>query len=146
MLHKLTGVTIVVTLILMLLLKFAVLAGTIVTLGAVALLLASCVLTAVSFVKSKRVKPAAPVQPTPPGEPNGVVESPMQVACRYMRTGDALKGEGKFDEAIATYREGAETASNEPALGPEHAIVFLLNSTARNLEEAHRKGAAAVRK
>jgi hypothetical protein len=51
-----------------------------------------------------------------------------------MRTGDALKAEGRIEEAIATYREGEDVARQEPALGPNHGMTFLLHCAARDLE------------
>lgn len=140
MLHKITGATIVVALILLLLLKFEVLGGTVVIIGVVAMFAASCVLTVVSLLSGRKAsspqpKPAQPNGTSSPAQPtDGASESPMQVACRYMRTGDALKAEGRFDEAIATYREGEDLARQDPKLGPDHGMTFLLGCAARDLE------------
>jgi len=142
MLHKVTGATIAVALILLLLLKLEVLGGPFVSAG-VALFVASCVLTVVSMLSRRSDRKQASAQPprpatssTPTQPPDGAPESPMQVACRYIRTGDALKAEGKIDEAIATYREGENVARRDPALGPNHAMTFLLHCAARDLERA----------
>lgn len=143
MLHKLTGVTIGVTLILMLLTKFDVHGGPIVTLGAVALLLASCVLTAVTFVMGRRAQKPVPAAATkkPLGDPG---DSPMKVACLYLNAGDALRDQGKVAEAIATYREGVSLVEKD--LGPQHFMVFSLRRTAERLEEAQAQAARGVRK
>src|SRR5262249_52333440 len=103
----------------------------------------SFLLTVVSMLshrgnrKQSSVQPVRPItSSTPTQPPDGAPESPMQVACRYIRTGDALKAEGKFDEAIAAYREGEEVARQDPALGPNHGMTFLLQCAARDLERA----------
>lgn len=138
MLHKITGVTLVVTLILMLLARFDVLGGAVVMVAVTVLFAASCVLTAAHLIRRRAATPTIPGHPAAaslvsrlPEEPRP--ESPMQRACRYMRQGDELAAQGKIDEAIATYREGEQKARED--MGAQHAMVFMLHCAARDLEE-----------
>jgi hypothetical protein len=143
MLHKITGVMLFVTLVLMLLARLViVIDGTAVIIGIAALFVASCVIAAANLVRRRAVTPTIPSHKASPSlvgrlpeEPQP--ESPMQRACRYMRQADELAAQGKIDEAIATYREGEEQARKD--MGAQHAMVFMLCCAARDLEERYGK-------